>query len=181
LIAPRGIRHSVETVSLLLALKVAYPDRVHLLRGRQESIMAQYQNRFMDECMVKYDFEVFTAFATVFNAMPLAAVVNGKVLCVSSGLSQHAATINQIEDLDRSGSLIITERACAQGVASILITRPRVCRFQDVPGEGLLYDLLFNQPEDRDMPWDVSSRGDVYFNTGTHHPPVHSYSLSREL
>jgi hypothetical protein len=95
--------YGVETVTLLLALKAAYPDRVHLLRGKHETRPITQVYGLYDDCARKYRLgvTVWTALMHVFDRLPLAAVVDDKVFCVSSGLSPELQTLAQIDDIDR--------------------------------------------------------------------------------
>lgn len=131
----RGL-YGVETASLLLALKVAFPERIHLLRGSHETRQITEIYGFKDECLRKYGGgggggeEVWQAFMNTFDALPVAAIINDKTLCLHSGLSPSLDTIAQIEELDR---------------------------FQDIPPEGPLADLAWNQPEDVEG-WQIPPR-----------------------
>jgi protein phosphatase len=41
---------SLETICLLMALKVKYPDQIHLIRGNHEDILINSSFGFMEEC-----------------------------------------------------------------------------------------------------------------------------------
>lgn len=54
----RGI-FSIEVLTLLLAMKVAYPQNVFLLRGNHESRSMTEYFTFREEVLDKYDSEIY--------------------------------------------------------------------------------------------------------------------------
>ncbi|EKG06219.1 serine/threonine-protein phosphatase 2A, catalytic subunit, putative [Trypanosoma cruzi] len=124
--------HSVETLLLLLLLKVRYPDRMTLLRGNHESRQITQVYGFYDECYRKYGSANVWRFCTdLFDYMPLLALVEEDVLCVHGGLSPDINTLDEIRVLDRK---------------------------QEVPHEGPMTDLLWSDPDDING-WALSPRG----------------------
>ena len=70
--------NSVETVSLVFALKVRYKDRVTILRGNHENMEINKIYGFYDECYKKYGNEnVWKYFTDVFLYIPLTALIEG--------------------------------------------------------------------------------------------------------
>ena len=127
--------HSVETFLLLLALKVRYPERVTLLRGNHESRQITQVYGFYDECMRKYGGAHVWALCTqVFDLLALAAVVDGRALCVHGGLSPGLETLDQVRQLERK---------------------------REVPHQGPMCDLLWSDP-DEIVGWGMSPRGAGY-------------------
>lgn len=74
---------------------------------------------------------MWKACCQVFDFLALAAIVDGKVLCVHGGLSPEIRTLDQIRV---------------------------VARAQEIPHEGAFCDLVWSDPEDVDT-WAVSPRG----------------------
>ena len=59
--------YSIETVSLVIALKVRYPSRITILRGNHENKDINKVYGFYDECYKKYgNKNVWTHFTDVF-------------------------------------------------------------------------------------------------------------------
>lgn len=126
---------SVETVQLVLALKVRYPERVHLIRGNHESRSITQVYGFYDECLRKYcSASIWARFTEVFDHLPLAAVIDNQIFCPHGGLSPSVETLDHILEVDR---------------------------FQEVPHEGVICDLLWSDPSEQPG-WGVSRRGAGY-------------------
>lgn len=80
--------YSVETVILLVTLKVRFKDRITILRGNHESRQITQVYGFYDECLRKYgNANVWKYFTDLFDFLPLTAVVENKVFALHGGLS----------------------------------------------------------------------------------------------
>ena len=94
--------HSVESVTLLTALKVRYKDRVTILRGNHESRQITQVYGFYDECSRKYgNANVWKYFTDLFDYLPLTALIESQFFCLHGGLSPSIDTLDHIRQLDR--------------------------------------------------------------------------------
>ncbi len=95
--------YGVEIIIFLYALKLNYPKTVVLLRGNHETALQTEMYTFREEVLEKYndDEMVYLAFLETFNALPIAATINGDYLALHGGISPDIKKIDDINAIDR--------------------------------------------------------------------------------
>jgi serine/threonine-protein phosphatase PPG1 len=112
-----------------------------LIRGNHESRSVTRVYGFYDECLARYPGEglsVWKGFTNMFDHLPIAAVVSGvtgKSFATHGGLSPYLQSIDQIRVLNR---------------------------FQEIPFEGLLTDMMWSDPDPDSEGFVISRRGVGY-------------------
>lgn len=114
-------KQSIETMCLLMAYKIKYPDMIFLLRGNHECNSITRMYGFYDECKRRYTLSLWRDFCSMFNYLPISAVIDERILCMHGGLSPDLNHLSQINDVPRP---------------------------MDVPDQGLLCDLLWADPDE---------------------------------
>lgn len=123
---------SIEVLMTLLAWKLCYPDHFHMLRGNHETRNMNKIYGFEGEVKEKYDEPVMNLFSDMFCCLPLAAVINTKILVLHGGLfSRDGVTLEDIR---------------------------RINRFMEPPESGLMAELLWSDPC-KERGWNPSKRG----------------------
>ena len=127
--------NSVETLEYLLCLKLKYQGRITLLRGNHESRQICFSYGFYEEITRKYgNANPWRYFNDLFDYLPIAAIIEGKIFCVHGGLSPLISTVDQIRLINRK---------------------------QEIPHEGAYCDLMWSDPDDIEA-WVISQRGAGY-------------------
>ncbi|OZJ04722.1 hypothetical protein BZG36_01783 [Bifiguratus adelaidae] len=93
---------SLEVVLTLFAFKWLYPNYFFLARGNHETDNMNKVYGFEGEVKAKYSEMMFKLFSETFNALPLAHVIQEKILVVHGGLfSKDDVTLDDIRQIDR--------------------------------------------------------------------------------
>jgi serine/threonine-protein phosphatase PP1 catalytic subunit len=128
----------LETICLLFAYKIKFPENFFLLRGNHECASLNKIYGFYDECKRRYSIKLWKTFIDCFNCLPIAAIVGDSIFCVHGGLSPELRSFNQINSLVRP--IFTTD-------------------------QGLVCDLLWSDPEYNSFGWGDNDRG-VSFTYG---------------
>ncbi|KAI3933563.1 hypothetical protein MKX01_032668 [Papaver californicum] len=131
-------KQSIETICLLLAYKIKYPENFFLLRGNHECASINRIYGFYDECKRRYSVRLWKVFTDCFNCLPVAAIVGEKIICMHGGLSPKLHSLDDIRKISRPA---------------------------DVPEHGILCDLLWADPDKGTEGWAANDRG-VSFTFG---------------
>nr|XP_009770255.1 PREDICTED: serine/threonine-protein phosphatase BSL3 isoform X3 [Nicotiana sylvestris] len=111
-------QHSLETITLLLALKVEYPLNVHLIRGNHEASDINALFGFRIECIERMGERdgiwAWHRFNRLFNWLPLAALIEKKIICMHGGIGRSINHVEQIENIQRpitmdAGSIVLMD------------------------------------------------------------------------
>ena len=128
--------HSLETICLLLALKVQYPNQIHLIRGNHEDRWINNSFGFYEECEYRLnensseEYSVFNRMNRLFEYLPLAAVIDDSILCLHGGIG---ATLKKVEQISK-------------------LTRPLdVVHDVETDKQRLVVDILWSDPTDNDQ------------------------------
>lgn len=112
---------SVEVILTFLLFKLSDPECIYLTRGNHETKNMNKIYGFEGEAKAKYDDKIFQLFLEVFEWLPLAAVVGGKVFVTHGGIPTDPTV--KLDDVRK------------------------VKRGMEPPEHGLMSDLLWSDPQ----------------------------------
>ncbi|KAH6774811.1 BRI1 suppressor 1 3 [Perilla frutescens var. hirtella] len=111
-------QHSLETITLLLAMKVEHPHQIHLIRGNHEAADINALFGFRIECIERMGERdgiwAWHRINRLFNWLPLAALIEKKIICMHGGIGRSINHVEQIENIQRpiameAGSIVLMD------------------------------------------------------------------------
>ena len=109
-----------------------------MIRGNHECSSINRIYGFYDECKKRFSIKLWKIFTECFNCLPVAALLDDKILCMHGGIGPDLESKDTIK---------------------------KIIRPTDVPEHGLLCDLLWSDPDENANGFGNNDRGvSVVFN-----------------
>jgi serine/threonine-protein phosphatase PP1 catalytic subunit len=126
-------KQSIDTICLLFAYKLKYPDRIYMLRGNHECAYINRIYGFYEECHDRHpSTSIWNEFCATFSCLPIAAIIDKKIFCIHGGISPLLNSLDSIRNIQRP---------------------------IEIPEEGLLCDLVWSDPSADVETWEDNERG----------------------
>jgi len=96
--------YSCDVICLLFSLKILYPARIYLVRGNHEDRLMNINYGFHADCTRKFAHEgedVWERVNDVFEFLPIAALVDGTILCIHGGIGDTIASIDDLRGIPK--------------------------------------------------------------------------------
>ncbi|TFG31061.1 hypothetical protein EU528_07220 [Candidatus Thorarchaeota archaeon] len=129
--ADRGPKQ-IETFNLVMALTLANPNRVTMIRGNHESDHIAVKYGFYNEVARVHSFEVFKHYSRVFEVLPIAVYKEGSYFGCHGGIPEGVSSIQEIQSKNR--------------------------RNPDFP-DDIIFQIVWNDPREKDYAFRPNSRG----------------------
>ncbi len=128
--ADRG-PEQIETFNLVMALTLANPKRVIMLRGNHESDDIAVKYGFYNIVTKTYSFDVFKHYSRVFEVLPIAVYKKATLFACHGGVPEGITSIAEIQGRNR--------------------------RHPNFP-DDVLFQMVWNDPRDNDYTFRPNSR-----------------------
>ncbi|KAA0194334.1 Serine/threonine-protein phosphatase [Fasciolopsis buskii] len=140
---------AIETVALLLAYKLRYPKSIYLLRGKHECAHVTKFYGFYDECLKRFTRRIWNVIIDVFNYLPVAAIIDDKIMCVHSGLSplpqeMDVRGLASLKEFVKKSITLPSELESSRLIAHFVWSEPEASLDfwdQNPAGQGYLYGI----------------------------------------
>ena len=132
-------KFSVECLTTLISFKILYPNYIFMSRGNHEDKSINTRYGFKFEVLNKFnsDMRILDCFNEFYKFLPLGHILNNEILIIHGGLfSKDGVTLNELKQINR---------------------------FRDIPLEGLMCELLWNDPHDLNGTMPSQRGAGVYF------------------
>ncbi|MCP9261782.1 hypothetical protein DINM_005108 [Dirofilaria immitis] len=101
--------HGIEVVALLTALKIRFPKNIFLCRGNHEEESLNRAYSFYEEVCIRFSENLegkdgralYPYFRILFNNLPLAVLIGGRILGMHGGIGPRLTSLQAIREIRR--------------------------------------------------------------------------------
>ncbi|OHT05297.1 Serine/threonine-protein phosphatase PP1 isozyme 5 [Tritrichomonas foetus] len=97
---------SLEVLTLVFALKLIYPEFIHVIRGDHETKDVCLLKEFHNDLLADYDDKLFFPCIKAFSQIPLAAIIDNKFICLSGGFGPNILDITTVDFIKRPAIIL---------------------------------------------------------------------------
>lgn len=138
---------SIEVLSLILIMKLLYPEQVFLIRGQCEFRELCESEGFLHEIETLYeDNSLYLPFIQMFNVLPIASIVNKSIFCVNGGFGPNITDMDTLAQLKRPiatfNSQVLVELFWSDPTEALPMFLPSSRGLGNLYGEQALNDFL---------------------------------------
>lgn len=130
--ADRGPQQ-IETFNLVIALTLAHPDRITMLRGNHESDRIAAKYGFYHVVIRSFSSDVFKYYSRVFEVLPIGVYKKSSFIAVHGGVPEGVSSLEDIQSRNR--------------------------RHPDFP-DDVICQIVWNDPKESDFEFRSSIRGE---------------------
>lgn len=146
---------SLEVVTLLFSLICQFPDRIYLLRGNHEFSNINMHYGFKNQMRNLYGNDnLWFKFNTVFNYLPISAIIDKTIFCVHGGISPHINSVYQIEVMEKpiltfNYNSLLTDLMWSDPSTSVTFFLESERGFGCIFGQDAVFEFCRNQKMDK--------------------------------
>ena len=123
-IVDRGPKQ-LECLLIVLTLKILNPRKYYLLRGNHETReMNQYYGFFHDFMHKFKDSKKFNEILTIYDVLPICALINSTILCLHGGIPQDTEILKKLKGY-KTKDMIKIYKSISMGIFQIMWNDPK--------------------------------------------------------
>lgn len=87
-----------ECLLIALSLKILYPSKYYLLRGNHETLEINEYYGFFEDFISRFDDRSkFSEILSIYNVLPICALVNREVICLHGGIPEDIGILKKLQ------------------------------------------------------------------------------------
>lgn len=124
-IVDRGPKQ-LECLIFILSLKILKPNQFFILKGNHETFDMNNYYGFLNDFLRKFkDPNKFKEILTVYDVLPICAVVNNSILCLHGGIPENEDILKQLRGLKRNDVDDLVQKKIGKDLFQIMWNDPK--------------------------------------------------------